>query len=76
MNKTLHRKLTEKHLYNHTPSQVYAKGDSFVTDDSGHSTRFMASLEQEVKLLQEAAKDLLQPRPQAIAKLLQMAREI
>jgi hypothetical protein len=76
MNKTLHTKLTEKHHYNHTPSLVYAKGDGISANVSGGSGRFMASLEQEVKILQEAAKDLLQPRPQAIAKLLQMAREI
>jgi len=76
MNKTLHRKLTEKHLYNHTPSWAYANGDSTLTGITDTSGRLMAGIEEDVKILQEAAKDLLQPRPQAIAKLLQMAREI
>ena len=76
MNKTLHKKLTEKHLYHHTPTLAYAKGDGALAEVADRSSRFFESLEQEVKILQEAAKDLLQPRPQAIVKLLQMAREI
>lgn len=65
MNKTLHKKLTEKHTQHHTQAIVYANGDSM-------PTVFM----HEMRILQEAAKDLLQPRPEAIAKLLKMAKGI
>ena len=65
MDKTLHRKLTEKHVYSHTPTMVYAKCDDGLT-----------GLAYEMGMLREAANDLLQPRPQAITRLLQMAREM
>ena len=64
MNKTLHKKLTERHVY-HTPAMAYASGDDG-----------LASLVYEMGLLQEAARDVLQPRPQAVARILQMAREM
>ena len=73
MDKTLHKKLTEKHLYNHMPAVAYVSGEGTLFCSS-NSLR--VGFEQELMMLQEAAKDLLQPRPQAIAKLLQMAREI
>ena len=57
MNKTLHKKLTEKHIYQHTPTLSCALGE-------------------EQGLIQEIAKDLMQPRPQAIAKLLKMAKDL
>jgi hypothetical protein len=62
MNKTLHKKLTEKHPCEvpHTMGHLHEKGVR-----SG-----------EMSLLEEAAKDLLQPRPQAIANILKMAREL
>ena len=59
MNKTLHRKLIEKHLYDHTPALLYGQGEGML---------------HEMNLLREAAKDLLKPRPQAVANLLKMAR--
>jgi len=65
MNKTLHKKLTEKHIHPHTPAVVYANGDCL-------PTVFM----HEIRILQEAAKDLLQPRPEAVARLLKMAKGI
>ena len=65
MNKTLHKKLTEKHLYEHAQTLVYAKGNVL-----------SARMADEVNLLKEAAQDLLQPRPQAIANILRMAREL
>ena len=61
MNKTLHSKLTEKHLYYHTPTLAYANDEGMM---------------QEMSILREAAKDLLKPRPQAVANLLRMAREL
>ena len=64
MNKTLHKKLTEKHLYEHAHTIVFAKGD------------LSSQMADEVNLLKEAAQDLLQPRPQAIANILRMAREL
>ncbi len=73
MNKTLHKKLTEKYLYNHAPALAYVSSEGMLFS-SPDTTR--GGFEDEMKILQEAAKDLLQPRPQAIAKLLQMAREI
>ena len=64
MNKTLHKKLTEKHLFAPGPTMVYAKGDSM-------QTVFM----HEMLILQEAAKDLMSPRPEAIARLLRLAKD-
>ena len=63
MNKTLHKKLTEKHLYAHTPAMAFG-GDT------------QLGLAHEMNILHEAAKDLLQPRPQAIANILKLARNI
>ena len=62
MHKTLHKKFTEKHVYGHTHIFSYP-------DDGG-------MLMQETEILREAAKDLLQPRPQAVANLLKMARAL
>ena len=64
MNKTLHRKLTEKHLYDHKPAMAH-------TGDDGQY-----GFAHEMKILHAAAKDLLQPRPQAIANILELARTI
>ena len=64
MNKTLHKKLTGKHPYGHMPV-AYANGDEMLT-----------GLSYEMGVLRNAAKDLLQPRPEAVANLLRMAREI
>ena len=65
MNKTLLRKLNEKHLYTTTP-----------IEDCADSEDMRSSLIQEMMILREAAKDLLQPRPQAIANILNMARTL
>ena len=65
MNKTLHRKLTGKHLYDHTPAMTYTGGDDW-----------QLGLAYEVNLLREAAKDLMQPRPEAIANILKLAKSI
>jgi len=73
MHKTLHNKLTAKHLYEPTPLSGYFKEDDMHTESSAWLT---TGLQQEIRLLREAAKDLLQPRPQAVANLLKMAREI
>ncbi len=63
MDKTLHNKLTEKFHYPQAHTFSYASGeDTF------------SGLAQEMKLLHDAAKDLLQPRPEAISKLLAMAK--
>lgn len=73
MDKTLHNKLIGKHLYDHMPAVAYAGNKDTLSCSSASP---LASFEQEVKMLREAAKDLLQPRPQAIAKLLQLAKEM
>lgn len=64
MNKTLHKKLTEKHLYKRTPSLAYYNGD-----DSQSSV----DMAIELNLLREAAKDLMQPRKEAVANILRLA---
>ncbi len=63
MNKTLHRKLTEKSLYAHTPATAY-----------GDSNFLQMDVMREVNMLREAAKDLLQPRPEAVANILRLAK--
>jgi len=40
------------------------------------SGRYGIGLTHEMNLLREAAKDLLQPRPEAIDRLLKLAKEI
>jgi hypothetical protein len=64
MNKTLHKKLTERHIFYHTPALAYANDEE------------LNSLVCEMGILREAAADLLQPRPQAVSRILQMAREM
>lgn len=62
MHKTLHKKLTEKHFSTPAQSGYYAdKGGSMLQDED---------------LVKQIAKDLLQPRPQAVANLLKMAKQI
>ncbi len=61
MHKTLHKKLTEKHLADHTRSTFINGGGMLL---------------QDANLLKEIAKDLLQPRPQAVANLLKMAKSV
>jgi len=63
MNKTLHKKLTEKHLYKHTPTLAYYKEDLQPGMDETHV----------LNLLREDAKDLMQPRKEAIANILRLA---
>ena len=62
MDKTLHRKLTEKHLYAYTPAITCNDGEMHM------------GLVHEVNMLREAAKDLMQPRPEAVANILRMAK--
>jgi len=65
MNKTLHKKLTEKHIFAHTPTPGLPGGEDIFT-----------TARQEMSLMREAAKDLLQPRPEAIAYILKMSRTL
>jgi hypothetical protein len=60
MNKTLQKKLTEKHTESRQPLPAEGRG----------------VFDSDLSLLQEAAKDLLQPRPQAIANILRIAKEL
>ena len=62
MHKTLHKKLTEKHLAGHTQSMAFINGGGMLLQDAN--------------LLKEIAKDLLQPRPQAVANLLKIAKTV
>ena len=64
MDKTLHKKLTEKHLY--------AYASLGLTDGED----MLASMKQEMKILHFAAQELLQPRPEAIANILERARAL
>ena len=73
MNKTLHRKLTEKHQNPYTPTVSGFNGDDRLTIAPAWLN---VGLGHEMNILSEAAKDLLQPRPEAIARLLKMAKEI
>ena len=73
MNKTLHKKLTEKHVTAYSPALARLNGDSMQTDNT---TWFKSGLGHEMNILKEAAKELLQPRPEAIARLLKMAKEL
>ena len=66
MNKTLHKKLTEKNHSSYMHLQAFPAEEAIVY--SRHS--------QEMQILQAAAKDLMQPRPEAIARLLQLAKSI
>ncbi len=65
MQKTLHKKLTEKSFHEYQPAIARL-----------HNDILMNGVMQEMKMLQEAAKDLLQPRKEAVAKLLEMARSL
>ena len=67
MNKTLHKKLTANHLYKNTPTTAYYNGDDMQPG---------LSLAHEMNLLREAAKDLMQPRKEAIANILRLASSI
>lgn len=63
MNKTVHKKLTAS--------------QSSKTQILHYSTGSVpASFSHELKLLQKAAKELLQPRPEAITNLMKMARTL
>jgi len=65
MNKTLHKKLTASHIYGHTKTITYPGGEDM-----------LAGLANEMFLLRQAAKDLLQPRSEAVAGILNLARTI
>jgi hypothetical protein len=65
MNKTLHKKLTEKHLYAYMPVPAYNDG---CVSRSG--------LLEEDNLRQELTTDLRQPRPEAISWILKMSRHL
>ncbi len=62
MHKTLHDKLTDKQSFNSAPGIV--KDDIFAT------------LRQERRILDALAKDVLQPRPEAVANILRLAKNI
>jgi len=65
MNKTLHKKLTEKHFFTQSPVITY-----------GDSEDVFAGMAFEMDMLKEASKDLLKPRAQAIANILKLSRAI
>ena len=62
MDKTLHKKHTEKHLYNYQPSHCELMGDD-------GQPNLLA-------MLREDAKNLMQPRQEAITNLLKLARSM
>ncbi|MCD6012779.1 MAG: hypothetical protein K0Q79_2641 [Flavipsychrobacter sp.] len=61
MHKTLHKKFTGNNLAGHTHNKLINGGGMLL---------------QDANLLKEIAKDLLQPRPQAVANLLKMAKTV
>ena len=63
MNKTVHKKLTEKHLTAYQPVLLSHNGGELFAG-------------MEANILKEAAKELLQPRQEAIARILKLAREL
>lgn len=65
MDKTLHGKLTEKLPFAHKPA----------TTPTG-SEDFFAILRHEKRILDALATDLLQPRPEAVANLLKLAKNL
>ncbi len=65
MNKTLLGKLTERHYYDQSLT-VSNHGDEFMLNGVMH----------EMILLREDAKNLMQPRPEAVANLLRMVRKM
>ncbi len=64
MNKTIHSKLTVKNSAAHMRSERIASED------------FLLVLKQERDIIKALRNEILQPRPQAIANLLKLAREI
>ena len=73
MNKTLRKKLTEKYHNASQPVLLSYPGGDVQADAVAWPG---VGLAHEMHMLHEAAKDLLQPRPEAIAMLLKMAKEI
>ena len=63
MNKTVHKRLTAKTNYTHSILSGCAAEDLL-----------FSAFSQEMQLLRDDARDLLQPRPQAIANILKMSR--
>ncbi len=62
MHKTLHKKFTENSIYKHTPALAQFGGDDRQPNL--------------ITLLREDAKELMQPRKEAIANILKLARSI
>lgn len=65
MAKTLHKKLTENLPY------TYSKNRSTEKEEG-----MFATIRQEQRILSALANDLLQPRPEAVAKILELARQM
>ena len=65
MNKTLHQKLTDKHQYTY-PAHI----DMLGADD------LIPGFNLEKQIFKDADKDLLSPRPQVIARILELSRSI
>ncbi len=66
MNKTLHKKLTQKTIYFHTPTI----SSSATIDD------VLTQIAFERKIQQQISRDLLSPRAESIQFLLQKSREL
>gem|GEM_PF-1068909 len=65
MDKTLHKKFIEKNHSSYAFLQAYPADEAMLC---GHT--------REMNILHAAAQDLMQPRPEAIARLLQLAKSI
>jgi hypothetical protein len=65
MDKTLHKKLTENLPYTYSKNRNAEKAEGM-----------FATLRQEQRILSALANDLMQPRPEAVANILEMARRM
>ncbi|MBC7553691.1 MAG: hypothetical protein H7257_06900 [Taibaiella sp.] len=65
MDKTLHQKLINKYHYAHTGLACEMGIDDI-----------FAGLRQEMKIVEQAANDLLSPRPEAIARIMELSRAV
>lgn len=65
MDKTLHKKLTENLPYTYSKNRSAEKAEGM-----------FATLRQEQRILSVLANDLLQPRPEAVANILELAKRM
>jgi len=73
MNKTIHKKLTESYT-SKKPATLQASVSAEM--QNGTKPLHENDFTPELNLLRESAKELLQPRTEAVARLLELAKSI